>query len=333
MKIVFVYEKFFSPFDEGVKVFCRQLVDYISAEHAVTLVRDYARRENLPDKLLMVIRVIVIGLRVRPAWIIYVPYASLTFSTYIRIAILRAIFGEKLIVLGTQKRTLRAWQMKIVRRLRIDRLHVLSLAMGEALEDLGIDAIQVNAGLDNERFRPVADKRALREKYGVPQDRTVLLHVGHIRESRNVRWLLDVQRKMPELVVITVGSTSTDRDDAMRQELSDGGLILFTDYVAEIQELYQLSDVYCFPVLKSDAAMELPLSVLEAMATNLPILTTRFGRLPEQFEEDNGYHYIASSEDIVRQLRDGFGSGTECGNRDKIQRYTWRAVVENLIIG
>ena len=69
-----------------------------------------------------------------------------------------------------------------------------------------------------------------------------------------------------------------------RRDLEAAGVRVLRENLPAIHELYQLADVYLFPVQRADAAMEIPLSVLEAMAVNLPIITTPFGRLTELFE-------------------------------------------------
>ncbi len=70
----------------------------------------------------------------------------------------------------------------------------------------------------------------------------------------------------------------------MADELRRAGVLLITHYLPEIVELYQAADAYVFPVPPNPAdpsAIDLPLSVLEAAACNLPILATRFGALPD----------------------------------------------------
>ena len=51
--------------------------------------------------------------------------------------------------------------------------------------------------------------------------------------------------------------------------------------------------------------MQIPLSILEAMATNLPIITTRFGGLPDFFPEVKGFTYVALDEfkDLIQIVK------------------------------
>jgi glycosyltransferase involved in cell wall biosynthesis len=330
MKILFVYEHFFPPFDEGVKNFAEQVHNHLAPEHQLKLVRYFHKLPNALNSLLLVPRLLLAGAIFRSQRLIFIPQAALTFSTFIKIFILSLFYGSRLTVIGTQKRTLSEWQQKVVAALRIKPLFVLSSAMAEPLKKMNINSEVLNVGIDRKRYQPVDNKNPLREKYGIPQNKRILLHVGHIRESRNIHWLIDVQKSTNDTQVVLVGSTSTERDDELGQQLADAGIILMKDYLKDIQEVYQMADIYCFPVTLEDAAMETPLSILEAMATNLPVITTAFGRLPEQFAEDEHYRYANSPEEIIAVLNSNFGHN--CINREKTEAYTWKATANRLLV-
>lgn len=329
MKILFVYEHLFPPFDEGIKIFAERILKNLTADHDVRVVTN---RQSLPDFLnnfALIPRLIALRLHHRPDRFIYIPYSSLTFATFVRIIVLRIFFGQKLVVVGTQKKVLSPWQEYVVAKARIRNVFALSASMVLSLRALHVDARQLNVGIDHDRYLPTTDKMALRRKHGIPLKARTLLHVGHIRESRNIAWLLELKARMPDLCIILVGSTSTERDAALYRQLVAVGVIVFNEYLADIHEIYQLADVYCFPVIEDDAAMETPLSVLEAMATNLPVVTTQFGRIPEQFREDADFRYVEDVNDIVKALECGFPA--DCKNRNKTLPYSWRSVADTLI--
>lgn len=328
MKILFVYEHFFAPFDEGVKNFAYQVYRQYQTTHDADLVRYYRKLPNALNSLMLVPR-LLLRLLGRPDKLVFMPQASLTFSSLLKIWVLHLFYGDRLVVVGTQKRSLRNWQTSILGKLSMPKTFVLSSSMAAPLKDINIKADIVEIGIDRDKYQPPAEKLSLRRKYELPVDKQVVLHVGHIKESRNLNWLLEVQRNRPELQVLVVGSTATEQDMVLCQQLEQAGIRVIRDYLADIQEVYQLADIYCFPVELETAAMETPLSVLEAMATNLPVLTTAFGRLPEQFNEDNCYRYVANPQDILRFISDGFDE--PCSNREKTERYTWQASAARLL--
>jgi glycosyltransferase involved in cell wall biosynthesis len=198
------------------------------------------------------------------------------------------------------------------------------------LESLGVKTHTLPLGVDNKRYCPCGnhEQSDLRSKYSLPASGTVLLHVGHIKRTRNIEWLIEVKRKLPDMSILVVGSTTTIQDEGFRVLIEKEGLIVRREYIPKIEELYQLADCYVFPVLKYNAAIETPLSVLEAMATNLPILTTRFGSLPDTFHENDHFKFINGPDDIVEALRNGFPE--HCNNREKIYPFTWEAIADRL---
>lgn len=329
MRIVFVYEHLFAPFDEGIKIFANQLYQQYQSEHDVTLVRYFKRLPNWLNSLLLVPRLLIVRLFKRPERLIFIPQAALTFSSMLKLFILQLFYGRTLVAVGVQKRTYKHWQSLLLGRLDYPGIHVLSNAMAVPLNAINIECTILNVGIDRETYQPSSHPGALRDKYSVARDKRVLLHVGHIRESRNIHWLLEIKSRMPELEVLLVGSTATQQDNALLAQLEHTGVRVMRDYLPDIHEIYQLADVYCFPVTQVTAAMETPLSVLEAMATNIPVLTTPFGRLPEQFDDTPCYRYVNSPEDIIDALSSDFGD--TCDNRERTVDYAWSASAEKLL--
>ena len=330
MKALFAYELLYPPYDEGVKKFAFMVSSELQNNHTIKTIKYLQNLPTILNNLIFIPRLILQKIIFKPDICIYMPQASLTFFSYIKITALNLFYGKKLVIVGTQKRSLSSWQNSLVKSLPIPHIFVLSSTMANDLSELGIESHILNIGIDLNKYKPVGSAIKLRDKYGIPNDKKILLHVGHIRKTRNVKWLIDAQKELKEVQVVIVGSTSTSSDNELYKELIGSGIIVIRDYLPDVSELYQLSDYYCFPVVLNTAAMEIPLSVLESMASNIPVLTTRFGRLPELFpEEDDCYRYIEKSSDIISQIQTGFGN--ECNNREKMKDFTWQATAEKII--
>ena len=328
MKVLFAYELLYPPYDEGVKKFACMVSNELQNEHTTQSVKYTKCLPTILNNLAFIPRLIIKKLTFNPDICIYMPQASLTFLSHIKIAGLHLFYGNKLVIIGTQKRSMSSWQSSVVKRLPSPHTFVMSSTMADELTELDIKSLILNIGIELKKYKPVANKSNLRDKYNLPHNKKILLHVGHIRESRNISWLIDVQKNLDDIQVVIVGSTSTSSEDKLHDELTESGIIVIHDYLPDVSELYQLSDYYCFPVVINTAAMEIPLSVLESMASNIPVLTTRFGRLPELFQEDEYYTYIGSASDIINKLRAGFGS--QCNNRDKMKNFTWQSTVSKI---
>ena len=184
--------------------------------------------------------------------------------------------------------------------------------------------------VDAERFRPASssEKRKLRSKYGIDRDKFVILHVGSITRRRNVEALTKLVQ--PDTQVVVVGSTSVQMEEDTYERLQAAGCLLWTKYFPNLWELYALSDCYVFPTTDKRACIEMPLTVLEAMACNLPVVSTRFGALPRFFQAGSGLISTDSKEELLAGVERVKPQGLPVRTRDKVLPYTWERVVETL---
>ena len=74
-------------------------------------------------------------------------------------------------------------------------------------------------------------------------------------------------------------------------------------------------------------AIEIPLSVLEAMATNLPIVTTDFGGLVDLFTEGEGLFICSSEDEFASKARQGLAC-EEVRTRTMVLGLSWKYVAE-----
>jgi len=103
--------------------------------------------------------------------------------------------------------------------------------------------------------------------------------------------MLAALQTLPGVQTLLAGSRSTPQDATLIEELRAAGVRVIADFVPHVEELYQLADLYVFPCppdapAEQTPAIEVPLSVLEALACDLPVATTRFGGLPALFPAD-----------------------------------------------
>jgi glycosyltransferase involved in cell wall biosynthesis len=112
------------------------------------------------------------------------------------------------------------------------------------------------------------------------------------------------------------------------RELERVGCTVWKSFFKRIEEIYAMSDCYVFPVKSEKNAIQLPLSVLEAMACNLPVITTKFGALPYVFTEGNGLFFVEKDDDFLYAL-DEIKMGLSPNTRGKVSPLSWT----NLTVG
>jgi glycosyltransferase involved in cell wall biosynthesis len=326
------------PFDEGAKIATRNLVENIKFTNTAFTV-SINSLSRLPfidayfqlNKLLFSLIFYKTLRGIQHAKILYIPDASTTLFSIIRAKLINLFSGKDVCILALQPREYSLLTQGIARFIPPKIIVTQSTKSAAYLTRMGIPNTILPLGVDDRKYCEFTSvkKRELRDKYILNQDKKVLLHVGHIQKSRNLDWLTDIKKDNSEIEIIVVGSTYNQDDETTYSELIEAGIRIIKEYTPDMEELYNVSDYYIFPVLRDDGAIETPLSVLEAMACNLPIITTKFGSLPDTFAEDSDFHYVNNAQEIIEIV--GKQRVSSCKNREKISPFTWKEIARKLV--
>lgn len=224
-------------------------------------------------------------------------------------------------------------QWKILKFTKPRIVLVQSKESERLFQDIGYKTSFLANGVDINKFYPVdvQKKMALREKYGIPVDKFVILHLASIKEGRNLSIFKDLQ-KIEGNICLIIGRENDNSDKNVINSLIESGCTVWIKHFSNIEEIYSLSDCYLFPTVKKTACIETPLSVLEAMACNLPVITTNFGSLPEMFAPGNGLFFIKSDEDYYRFIDQIKNNLINVRTRDLITNYSWEEIVKNILM-
>lgn len=338
-RYLFISEALSAPFDEGIKNVAFSIYSQLKVKKellAITL------NENQVDDL----EVIGIslnkmylnsGLRkiindFNPDVILYLPEASITFNSFIRAKVMKLMTGpSRVVLIGVQNREYSSLQSMIIERfLRPDMLLLTGRHKEMYFRDRGLNVRLLPPAVNSVKFSPASeeDKVAMRGEYDITENKRVVLHVGHIKKSRNIECLLEVQ-KITDVQVVIVGSTTTTVDNTLKDRLVREGVIVIDEYIEDISRIYDMADIYAFPVISNTNAIDMPLSVLEALACNLPVVTTRFGELDQYFTEDSGFRYFSTVEELILIISE---MGTEeVHNRSKTEVLSWDAFSDRIV--
>jgi glycosyltransferase involved in cell wall biosynthesis len=272
--------------------------------------------------------------RFAPDVLIYLPGSGLTTYSLIRALVLRLIFVARwkrpmIVVVSIQPRRWRQSHAWLLRALDPVLLVVQSPLRRVELEAAGIRTLLLYGGVDPIMFYPVDQQRRalLRRAYGISPDRFVVLHVGHLKPSRNLDVLKRVKEHLPEVDVVLAVSSSTVPDQRVVQELTEAGVRIINRYVPHIEDLYQLADCYLFPVEDSQGCAELPLSVLEALACGLQVVTRRFGALPDVLPAEECVCFYDTLDELLAAIRTHEQSRQSAGSARRARwialRHSW----------
>lgn len=267
--------------------------------------------------------------RTKPDIIHYVPSSGLTPASLLRARTLASYAGRPRLLVSCLQLSGKHFFRKITSTIKPDLVLVQSHTTADALNRLGLETRQLPNGVDIAKFSPVSShvKRSLREKYNLGNE-FIILHVGHIKGGRGLKALRNLPNESTKLIV--VGSTSTPLDKRVARELTERGCVIWRRYFNDIQEIYNLSDCYVFPTLDRSACIEIPLSVLEGMSCNLPVVSTRFGGLPEVFDQGEGLFFAAHEDDFLNAIRALRSTDVPVRTREKVIPYSWERVGETL---
>lgn len=337
-RMAIISEDLSQPLDEGFKKASAAIAESLAGIGREVMIftpepGDFkARFVALPRNKLLLSSTFGRSLRAfGPDVILYIPQAAATPMSLVRAAFLKHQSGGRpVVVLSLQRRHYQALVRPLLRMPgRPDLVLVLSRASIVAMRNAGLKAARVPLGVDTDRFRPPGpgESTELMAKYGLA-DAGAILHVGHVSARRN----LDVLRRIAEAGrhVLVVTSTSTRRNTEVAAALHHPNITLIDRFVERIEEVYRLAGGYIFPTFSHTGAIEIPLSILEAMASNLPVATTPFGGIPDLFRPAGGLFICRTEDELVKQAAEMLDL-RKVATRDAVLPFSWDQVARIMV--
>jgi glycosyltransferase involved in cell wall biosynthesis len=335
-RIVFISEDLSLPLDEGMKKYNYSLIRFIQGHfnnhkfYSCIIDDPTIIYEKLAGKSLFSIRLLRNLRKYDPDLIVYSPLASGTLSSFLRLFLVKITCrNSKTVLINLQRRQHGAADKMIIRLVAPSKVVVFSGREYDYFKSINLKPLISRTGVDLIRFSPVSPEMriSIRKKYGFATNDIILLHAGHINHGRNIEVLPTLIDK--DIKILVVGSTSTSVDHELKENLIRKGVRVIDSFIENIEEIYQMSDAYVFPVRNDHSAIEFPLSVLEAMACNLPVVTTPYGSLSDYFKQGCCFAYFETGEDLKSQVSNVLQS--ECNNRQMVtERFSWEVVFGEL---
>ena len=235
----------------------------------------------------------------------------------------------------------------VVPLLFADRIVTVSEWARLNLERHGVErAVHIPPGINQPQPDPAAEA-ALRQQYELPADRPCLLFAGDFEFSDAHPTILEalpeIVRLNPRVVLVFACRTKTPEaaevENQVRQRVEAMGLVSHVRFLREVphfESLVSLATVMLFPVRSLRKKMDIPLTLLQALALGRPIVPSTLGPLTELMDRPVGLAVppgdaSALAEAVTRLLADASvrqAMGLE-GRRLVEERYTVQRMADN----
>ena len=149
-----------------------------------------------------------------------------------------------------------------------------------------------------------SEKNEVYKKYNIDKNQHILMYTGRIVDGKGVKELIKSLEyiKNRDYKLLIVGSSlnalnvkNKYEEDIFKLSNKYKDKIIFTGYIkyCEIYKLYNIADILILPSIMEDSA---PLTVVEGIVANIPIITTNSGGIPEYVNKE--FSIILDKSDI-----------------------------------
>jgi glycosyltransferase involved in cell wall biosynthesis len=148
----------------------------------------------------------------------------------------------------------------------------------------------IDNGVDISRFEGELESTAIiRKELGLCDETLIIGTVGSLTYEKGQRYLLQaapaILRKYENALILFVG------DGPLREELKRESIrlgitdhVIFTGYRKDVQRLLSIMNIFVLPSVIEG----LPMVILEAMASHIPVIASRVGAIPKVIDGNNG---------------------------------------------
>lgn len=158
----------------------------------------------------------------------------------------------------------------------------------------GVDPSKITVipnGVDMSRFDISLSREQSRERLGVPLECFLVGAVGRLEEQKGLSYLIEAIRILVEggknVSLLVVGSGR--EEGRLREQAANSGIadsVFFLGTRRDVPELYRAMDVFALSSLWEGG----PITLLEAMASGVPVVATPVGFVPEVLQDGkNGF--------------------------------------------
>lgn len=145
--------------------------------------------------------------------------------------------------------------------------------------------VVIKNGIDCNKFYP-ASQTLSRGHFDLPLDKRIIGCAGRLEKVKDQQTAIKAMKFLPEDTLLVIAGDGSQRTALTHlvQFLDLQHRVIFIGQTDQMTLFYQALDVFCMPSLMEG----LPLSLLEAQACNIPVVTTDVGASSEAVCPDTG---------------------------------------------
>ncbi len=153
----------------------------------------------------------------------------------------------------------------------------------QVIEETGADprrVVSIPTGIDLERYRP-GERALARERLGLPRERPIVGIVATLRSWKGHRHLLRAMATLEAsgaLLVIVGDGPQRHALESLAGDLALSARVRFAGNQGDVVPWMQAFDVFCLPSYANEGV---PQALMQAMACELPVVSTPIGSIGE----------------------------------------------------
>ena len=189
-------------------------------------------------------------------------------------------------------------------------------------------------GIDTEKIKNIKRDREVLKKFGIKNE-VVLVSVGELSDRKNHKVILEALEKIEDDYIYIICGQGEKKEELVNlsKKLKIQNKVKFLGYRQDVKEILKASDIFCFPSKQEG----LPVALMEAMASGLPVVCSNIRGNSDLIEEkkggyllecDNSYEFLIKLHELINNdsLRKEMGEF----NLEKIKDFD-RKKVNNLM--
>jgi len=141
-------------------------------------------------------------------------------------------------------------------------------------------------GVRNLALQGVYKGQQIRKELGIPLNAKVILSVGEVNKNKNHKVGIEALAKLKDkntYYVICGRGPLMETHKELAQSLGVSDRVILTGYRTDVADFYKMADVFLFPSFREG----LPVAVMEAMASGLPVIATRIRGSSDLVQQGN----------------------------------------------